>query len=140
AKSLRHLAYPVLALIVAVSVQAIQGVDGGALHIAFAPFADPYVNKNLVKLLQHVLILVAPLIVLLVVARGRIWSGELAMSALLIVATYGFVSMTALVWVNSAETDFNWFQVASLTPILVGLLVTSAYAVGWGHIRSSWGR
>jgi len=138
-KSLRHFAYPVVALAVALMVQFAQGLDGGALHIAFAPFADPYVNKNLGKLLQHMLILLAPLVLLIAFTRGRFWSRDVALSLLLIVATYAFVSMTALVWADSAETDFNWFQVASITPLLFGLLLCSAYATGWGRIKSSFG-
>ncbi|HWT99124.1 MAG TPA: hypothetical protein VN229_15960 [Terriglobales bacterium] len=139
-RSLRQFIYPFVALAIAVTVQRVQQIDGGNLRIVFAFFADPYVNKNLGKLLQHVLILLIPLALAGILARGRVWSSNIGLALLLLVATYVFVSSTALVWAEDAETDFNWFQTASTTPLLVGVLVCYACWAGWAHIGSKLGR
>lgn len=135
-RSLRHFIHPFVSFAVGIALQHGLGLDSGALHIAFAPLTDPYVNKNLLKLLQHALILLVPLALAIILARRAVWSANLVLAGLMFIATYFFVSLTALVWTNSGQTDFNWFQVASTTPILIGALVSSACVTGWTKISS----
>nr|WP_298683749.1 hypothetical protein [uncultured Dongia sp.] len=126
-------AWPVLfAFLLGLAAMRTLNFAGSDRVLVLAPFADEYVNSNLVEILTYGLFFFIPVITALLLTKGRwradnrIWiAGAFALLPLVLVA------LTALTKSGGNETDFNWFQITTPAGLGIGICASLILAGTW---------
>ncbi|HVJ33098.1 MAG TPA: hypothetical protein VND94_08270 [Terriglobia bacterium] len=123
-----------LALLLGVIVARLSGSGGAAFKVVFAPLTCDYCIENTGEIFRNMVGLLGLGVILTlffwrrVAVQAKIW---VLVSLLLLLA----VNLTALIYANQVDPNFNWFRLAAATPMLLAGFVALAIAQTWPHLN-----